>query len=215
MRLTVLLLLIAAPLPAQSPGIHTTVLFRGGGVSHATPFQQQASASSSEAISSYALDGGRVLGAAVEVSTTHLPVALRLEYTRSASLTLVQEPGIGGAPLRGPASGRLTTATVGLLVEPRQTCLGPVCPRVLIGGGLVRYAFDAEVVIDDIIDHFAPDQDHAALQLGVGLRAAMRGIAVTAELSDVGSAFTPRNPTYPGKRTHFRVVSVGVGFRLP
>ena len=143
------------------------------------------------------------------------PFGLRLALNRAPSLTLERDPGYSGAPLLGPASGRVTTATIAVLLEPRQTCLGPVCPRIVLGGGIKRYRFDANVLIDDIVVPFADDQNRPTLQLGIGMRATVAGFVVVTEISDFSNGLRFGNSTYPSKRTHDTIVSLGLGIRFP
>lgn len=205
----------AASLVAQDETVHVTLVAHGGVLAQTVAFRQDFGALVPGLVSGHRFDHGRSLGASLELGRARSPLGVRFALNRASALTLENDPGYKGAPLYGPASGTITTATIAVLLEPRQTCFGPFCPRLLLGGGIKRYRFKANVRNDDVIEPFADDQDRPTLQLGIGVRATVSGFVLIADISDFSNGLRFGNATYPSKRTHDTIVSLGLGIRLP
>lgn len=205
----------AAGLSAQDARTYVTLAAHGGVLSQTGPFRQDLGALAPGWVSGYRFNRGGCVGASLELVRARFPLGIRLALSQSASLRLERAPGFIGAPVLEPASARVTTATIAMLLEPRRTCVGRVCPRLMLGGGVKRYWFNADLVYDDIIEPFADDQTRPTLQLGVGVRATVAGIVLTADISDFSNSLRFGNVTYPSKRTHDTIVSLGLGIRFP
>jgi hypothetical protein len=217
MRISVLCVLCICPvatLTAQDAPMRVTLLAHGGVHSQTGAFRQDFSALVPGLESRYRFERGGSLGASLELGRARFPLGIRVSLNQSPSLGLERPPGSLGAPFLGPATGRVTTATVAAFLEPRRTCVGRVCPRAVLGGGIKRYRFDANLLLDDIVEPFADDQVRPTLQVGVGLRATVGRVVLMTDVTDFSNGFRFTNRTYPGRRVHDTIVSLGVGVTL-
>jgi hypothetical protein len=204
----------ATAMSAQDSPMRVTLVAHGGVHAQTGPFRQDLGALVPGLVTRYRFDRGGSLGASLELGRARFPLGIRVSVNQSPSLGLERTPGSLGAPFLEPATGRVTTATVAVVLEPRRTCFGRVCPRALLGGGIKRYRFDANLLLDDIVEPFADDQFHPTLQMGVGVRATVGKAVLMADVTDFSNGFRFTNQTYPGRRVHDTIVSLGVGVTL-
>lgn len=165
----------------------------------------------------YRFQPGVALGAAAELRAPGFPVALRGEVSFAPALTLEEDDDNLGPELYGPGEepgGSLTAATVAAVLASDRLCLGPLCPRLLVGGGIKRYHFDAEVLSGDIVSRFAEDQTQTTLQVGVGLAARLRRALLVAEVNDYSNSVDYAFTDNDGGRVHDTVFSLSVAVPL-
>jgi hypothetical protein len=156
-----------------------------------------------------------VWGAAADLTTPGLPVGIRLEVNHAPSLTVEQKQGSPGPPVFERGSGAVTTATAAAIVQPARACLGALCPRLLVGGGVKQYRFDVELLSDDIVFPFAEDQSHTTLQVGVGVAARRNRVSLVAEVNDYSNRFKLfYNEDESRRRVHDTVATLGLAFHF-
>ena len=218
--LTLLLLLAAPAAPALAQGSATriTLIPRVGIYTQPGAFEQPFDDPPPEyrQVWRYRYDSGPSLGLAADLAFPGQTLGVRVEANHTPSLSLRQADGSPGPLVHEPSSsdGSVTTLTAALRVEPRAACVGAVCPRLLLGAGLTRYQFGAQLLSGDIVFPFAEDQSRLTVQVGAGFTTPLGArTALVAELNDYVNRVDLWQDEDAGW-THEAVLSLGVGVRV-
>ena len=212
-------LLFPGLLRAQGSRVRVTLLPRVGLLTQAVPFQREFTDLPPEyhQVWRYRIQPDVVLGLAADIATASLPVGVRIEASHAPSLVIEQEGGSLGPDVFDEASGSgtMTTATVAAIVQPARTCMGVVCPRLLVGGGVKQYRFDTELLSGDIVFPLAEDQARLTLQLGAGVVARRKRVSLVAEVNDYSNKVALFQDTDdPRRRVHDTIATLGIALQV-
>lgn len=205
-----------ALLPAQSSPVQITLIPRVGVLTQAAPFDMNTDHFSvrPRPVFRYRFEDDLVLGLAAEVEWAGVPVRLRGEVSHAPSLTLVEDEESTGPDVWGDDHATMTSTTVSVVVQPRQTCVGAVCPRVLAGVGVKHYRLSAELLSGDIVSPLAQDQTQTTLQLGAGVEARLSRLSLIAEVNDYSNDFDFYYQIDNDGRVHDVVATLGLAVRV-
>lgn len=186
------LLLVAAPLAAQAPGVDVRLNPRVGLYVPLTDLTE-------DAFGTYKLDNSLAVGLGVEFDFAMLPVGIRanLDYATSSSVDFED------------ASFSDTNETT-LLALVGDVVFRPL-PRVVVlqpylfaGAGIKQYDFSWENADPDAIE----SESDGTFHIGGGLDFALGPVALNAEVGDYISSFEPEGAT-DSKLQHDVFVSIG------
>lgn len=201
---------------AQQAPQYISILPRLGVLTQPVPFKQYWNDPPPEfrQVWRYRFAPALAFGMAAEFGAESLPLRLRTEVNHTPSARLHHIAESFGPPLHEEATAGLTSATVAVVAEPEQACFRMFCPRLLAGGGVKHYRFEADVISDDTIYPFAQDQTRLTVQLGAGVAVRLPRITLVAEVNDFSNQLRFFRLDDPSGRVHDTLATMGVTIRL-